>query len=102
MKLKHYSEEKLKSEILAIISKYLDTSIYRVFVFGSRAAGSAVEKSDIDVGIEGPGPVRGSILVDIESALEDLRTLYTIELVDFRSVSSDFRSVAMREVEYIQ
>lgn len=101
MNLLYYPPEKLKSEILAIISKYLDTSIYKVFVFGSRAAGSAWEKSDIDVGIEGPEPVRGNILTDIKSELEDLRTLYTIELVDFRSVSSDFRNVAMQKAEYI-
>lgn len=101
VKLLHYPQEKLKNEILTIISKYLDASNYKVFVFGSRVAGSVWERSDIDIGIEGPEPVRRNVLVNIESELENLGTLYTIELVDFRSVSSDFRNVAMQKVEYI-
>jgi septum formation topological specificity factor MinE len=31
MKLEHYSAEKLKEEILKILSKYLDLSQYKVF-----------------------------------------------------------------------
>lgn len=31
MKLEHYSEEKLKEDILRILSKHLDLSKYKVF-----------------------------------------------------------------------
>ena len=37
-----------------IVRRYVPDTAYRVFVFGSRAAGKAHERSDIDIGIEGP------------------------------------------------
>jgi septum formation topological specificity factor MinE len=40
MKLEHYPVEKLKEEILKILSKYLDLSQYKVFFFGSRVKGN--------------------------------------------------------------
>src|SRR6201987_4640446 len=39
------------------IRRHLRDPVYRIFLFGSRAAGSAAECSDIDIGIEGPVPV---------------------------------------------
>jgi predicted nucleotidyltransferase len=53
------------------------------FCSGSRAAGSAAERSDIDIGIEGPAPVPRSALAAIHDELEEAPTLYTIDVVDF-------------------
>ena len=38
----------------AVIRRHVPDRAYRVFPFGSRATGSADERSDIDIGIEGP------------------------------------------------
>lgn len=101
MKLAHYSVEQLKKDIIAVIGKYLDLKEYRVFFFGSRVNGKGDDRADIDVGIEGPRPVPGAAMVEIREALENLPTLYKIDVVDFKEVSDGFRRVAFRHTETI-
>jgi predicted nucleotidyltransferase len=81
-----------------MIRRHLPDPTFRVFLFGSRATGSAGERSDIDIGIEGPGPVSRADLAAIHDELEEAPTLYTIEVVDFASVSEKFRRVAEHRV----
>jgi predicted nucleotidyltransferase len=102
MRLEHYSEEKLKKEILEIVGKYLDLSKYKIFFFGSRVAGTGDERSDIDVGIEGRTPLPSGALLDIQDALENLPTLYKVEIVDFSRVDERFKKVAKEHIEVIK
>jgi predicted nucleotidyltransferase len=101
MKLAHYSAEKLKKEILDILAKHLDLSGCRVFFFGSRVTGGGTDRSDIDVGIEGPQPIPAVAMFAIEEEIENLPILYKIEIVDFRDVPAKFRDVALKDVELI-
>lgn len=101
MRLEHYSAEKLKKEIIDIIGKRLDLARYRVFFFGSRVTGRWTERSDIDVGVEGPRPISARTWLDIQEEIEALPTLYKIEVVDFHSVSPKFREVARQHTEPI-
>ncbi len=101
MKLKHYSSEKLKKEIREIIGKYLNLKKYEVFFFGSRITEEGRERSDIDVGIEGPKKISGDLKVKIEEEIKEIPTLYTIDIVDFKDVSSDFYNVARQKTESI-
>jgi len=78
----------------AVVRRHLPDPAYRVFLFGSRAAGTARDRSDIDIGIEGPAPVPRQALAAIEDELEAAPTLYTVEIVDFARVSESFRRVA--------
>jgi predicted nucleotidyltransferase len=80
------------------IRRYVPDPVYRVFLFGSRAAGSATERSDIDIGIEGPAPVPRSALAAIQEELEEAPTLYTIDVVDFRPVPENFRRLAQHRL----
>jgi predicted nucleotidyltransferase len=100
MKLEYYPVEKLKEEILEILSKYLDLSQYKVFFFGSRVKGNADERADIDIGIEGP-KIPSHIKLEIEEELENLPILYKIDFVDFNNVDEDFKKIAKKYVEYI-
>jgi predicted nucleotidyltransferase len=101
MRLEHYSGRKLKAEILKIIGKYLDLSQHRIFYFGSRVAGNNFERSDIDIGIEGPKEIPGNIMVEIREDIDNLPTLYSFDVVDFGNVSREFRDAAMKDVEYV-
>ncbi len=101
MRLEHYPIDKLKKELLEIIGKHLDLSKYKVFFFGSRITGKGDDRSDIDVGIEGPDPIPGSTLSLITEEVENIRTLYTIEIVDFKKVSDDFYNVAKQNIKMI-
>jgi uncharacterized protein len=78
----------------AVVRRHLPDQSYRVFLFGSRATGTAHPRSDIDIGIEGPEAVPGAVLAAIEDELDEAPTLYTIEIVDFARVSDAFRRVA--------
>src|SRR5262252_4210523 len=80
----------------SVIRRHVPHPAYRVFLFGSRASGSAGERSDVDIGIEGPAPVSHAALAAIHDELEEAPTLYTIEVVDFARVSEKFRQVAER------
>lgn len=102
MRLEHYPAEKLKKEILEIVGKRLDLKEYKVFFFGSRVTDGGTERSDIDVGIEGPKPIPLEALFDIKEDVENLPTLYKIEIVDFRKVPPEFYEVASRRVEAVQ
>jgi len=99
MKLEHYSEEELKKEVLEIVGKYLDLDQYQVFFFGSRVNDQASERSDIDLGIEGPQQVPLGTMAKIRNEIFDLPTLYTIDVVDFKSVDQDFLKVAKDKIE---
>ena len=81
-----------------VIRRRLPDPAYRVLLFGSRATGSAGERSDIDIGIEGPVPVSRAALAAIHDELEEAPTLYTIEVVDFAHVSERFRRVSEQQI----
>jgi len=101
MRLKFYSVENLKKQILEIIGKYLDLNCYKVFFFGSRVSGKGDERSDIDIGIEGPKPIPTKIMGKIEEEIEQLPILYKIDVVDFKKVSPKFKKVAKEKIEML-
>ncbi len=82
----------------SIIRRHVPDQAYRVFLFGSRAEGRATDRSDIDIGIEGPAPVPGPALAAIHEELDEAPTLFTIEVVDFTRVPEKFRRIAQRRV----
>lgn len=101
MKLEHYSLQRLEREIAAIVGKYLDRKTYKVFFFGSRVAGNSGERSDIDIGIEGPDVIPSTVMAKIRDEVAELPTLYKIDIVDMRATSPVFRRVAKQHIELI-
>ena len=102
MRIEFYSVEKLKKQVLDIIGKYLNLNEYKVFFFGSRVEGKGNERSDIDIGIEGYSPVPDRAWIEIKEEIENLPTLYKIEIVDFRRVAPIFKKVASQYIEPIK
>ena len=101
VKLKHYPIKKLKKEIRQIVGKYLDLRKYKIFFFGSRVRGDNFERSDIDIGIEGPQEIPAKIKLEIEEEINQLPTLYKFDIVDFKQVSKKFKKEALKYVEEI-
>lgn len=101
MRLEHYPAEKLRKDLVSILRKHLDLSRFRVFFFGSRVTGGGTDRSDIDVGIEGPDPIPPVAMFAIEEEIENLPTLYKVEIVDFTRVALIFREVALQKIEII-
>ena len=101
MRLEHYSEEKLKKEILEIVGKKLDLKKYKVFFFGSRVRGDNFERADIDLGIEGPKEIDSMVWTEIEEEIEKIPTLYKIDFVDFKEVGENFYNIAKQNIEIL-
>ena len=101
MKLEHYPVEKFEKDILSILKKHCELKGYRVFLFGSRVDGSGTERSDIDIGLEGPWPIPLNVLRKIKEELDKIPILYQIDVVDFQDVSNDFRENALKVIEPI-
>ena len=101
MKLKHKAEKEIKKEIVEIVGRYIDLNQYKLFFFGSRITGKGNDRSDIDLGIKGEKVVPIKAMSNIKEDLENLSTLYTIDIVDFSKVSFDFNKFATKNIEYL-
>ena len=86
--------EEAQQLAVAAVRRRVPDLEYRVFLFGSRATGRAHERSDIDIGIEGPAPIPYETLAKIREDIEEAPTLYSIDIVDFARVPEKFQSVA--------
>ncbi|MCL1881886.1 MAG: nucleotidyltransferase domain-containing protein [Oscillospiraceae bacterium] len=58
-----------------------------VTLFGSRATGKAVERSDIDIAVTGDSVD----LISLENKIEELPTLFAVNIVDFDKCSESLR-----------
>jgi hypothetical protein len=56
----------------------------------------------LDLGIEGSAPVPVDTLRAIKARIDALRTLYTVDVVDFCKLSEDFKKVAKAHIEEIK
>lgn len=86
--------EEVQAIAARVIRAHIPDRSYRIFLFGSRAEGTAQKRSDIDIGIEGRGPVPFETLTAIADDLENLPSLHSIDVVDFSRIPERFRQVA--------
>lgn len=88
----------ISSTVFQIVKKHIGNTPYRLFYFGSRVKNNKTDHSDIDIGIEADQPLPYEVIGKIKEDLSNLPTLYSIDLVDFKRVSDDFRKVALRDI----
>lgn len=74
----------------------LEGQVAKVVLFGSRGAGTAHRRSDIDVGLL-PGEGFDDCVVELREQLEELNIPYSVDLVDLREVSPEFRRRVFEE-----
>jgi predicted nucleotidyltransferase len=86
--------EELIRKVSHIIRKYVSKET-QVFLFGSRADGTAWERSDFDFGILDDKPISIVELSKIKQEVEMLPTLFKIDIVDFYSVSDEMKRVGL-------
>lgn len=89
------------SAIKSIIRTHLTDPSYRVFLFGSRATGTARKFSDVDVGILGKKTLPGHVIECIREDLENSNIPYTVDVVDFTTADPSFRNLAMKNIRYL-
>jgi uncharacterized protein len=96
-----FNQQEVTGKIIDIISSRLRSPHFRIFYFGSRVAGQATERSDLDVGVEAGEEVPGALMAEIKEKLDDLPIMQKIDFVDFKKVSDDFKEIALRNIEVI-
>lgn len=68
--------EEIMTRIIYLCKEY---DAHKVILFGSRAKGTSTSRSDIDIAVSG---LKGSDVYELQEKLEDIPTLYKIDLVD--------------------
>ncbi len=93
--------DQIKNQIRPIVKKRLDTNVYDVFIFGSRPGGFSGPYSDVDIGIEGPRPVPTMTIAELKGDFTRSNLPFFVDVVDFSTVSDEFKSIAKRHVSYL-
>ena len=91
----------LIADIKKITFEFLNAEDFKVFVFGSRATGTNLKFSDVDLGIEPKKQISPGLISRIEEAFENSNLPYKVDVVDFSKVSEKFKEVAMKDVIYL-
>ena len=94
------TEHQLKylDEARRIIFSFEELKEYAVFIFGSRADGTANQRSDIDIGILGKQALPAFIKLDIEEQFEESNIPLRVDFVDFCKVDQAFKKEALKTV----
>jgi len=85
-------------EIADSIKRALGAGDYFIFLFGSRAKGSAKAHSDWDIGVLSDMRIRPSLMLKAREELEKIRTLDSFDLVDFNMTSPEFKKNAFKNI----
>ncbi len=86
----HVTDHQL-STIKSILAATLSDE--RVFVFGSRARGTHRQTSDIDLAIEGAGPLSMAIRAKLELDFSESSLPFRVDVVDLATVDKNFREI---------
>jgi predicted nucleotidyltransferase len=91
-------EDEWVRQLREIVLKHVDSDRYAVFIYGSRAAGTAVRSSDFDIGIWGDAAVPVSILARIREDIDESDIPFHYDLVDFSRVDESFKTIALQHI----
>lgn len=95
------SSKQTEKQIKKIISKFINSKDYKIFIFGSRAKERARKFSDYDIGIVGKRPLSFEKMALIEDALEESDLPFRVDLIDFHSVTKEFKKSAAAKIRMI-
>jgi predicted nucleotidyltransferase len=79
-----------KKIIIGILNKHLPKTT-TVWVFGSRAKGTAKKHSDLDLAIQTITPLSSKILANLKFDLEESDLPYKVDIVDWNTLSAAFK-----------
>ena len=92
-------EEKYLDQMQALVLRITSELDCTIFLFGSRARGVHRRSSDIDIGFIGLSELQFTAARDrLLSELEESVIPHHVDMVNFDTVSSDFKETAMKEV----
>lgn len=84
--------EKDEAILREVLRQHLPPAV-AVFVFGSRATGSARRYSDLDLALAGDQVLDPEKLADLKDALTESDLTIKVDLVDLHALTPDFRRI---------
>lgn len=91
-------EKKQISKIIRVLRDSLNPS--RIYLFGSRVAGTSKKYSDFDIAIEGH-MVTFRELRRVKEKLDEVLGVYSCDLIELEKVSTDFKDLIRRQGKII-
>lgn len=89
------------NKLKEVFLEFLKDEDVKVVLFGSRARGEFVNTSDVDVGIIiGENGVDRRKLTLLREHIDELNIPYKVEIVDFSTVSDEFKKAALKEAVF--
>ncbi|MBI4583196.1 MAG: nucleotidyltransferase domain-containing protein [Planctomycetes bacterium] len=95
------NEAELIQAVWQTFKEMINPGQYRLYLYGSRARGNPSPYADFDFLIIGDRAVPEQLLTALRSRLEELPTLYSIDLVDFHQASRDFQEIACKHMKEV-
>jgi predicted nucleotidyltransferase len=86
-----------RTVLLSLLHAHLPAGT-RVWVFGSRANGTARRYSDLDLALEGASPLTSDLLSRLSDALSESDLTIKVDLVDLRAIDPEFRRLIEAEI----
>ena len=83
--------------IRKIVMDELDGHPGKVYLFSSRARGTARQTSDVDIAVLPEGPTPWAALSRIRERLEESTIPFQVDVVDLSETDEDFRSRVLKE-----
>lgn len=84
-------------ETRKILSRYLGPG-YTLYLFGSRATGTNSENSDFDFLVDSGRKIDFGVWAQIKSDIEDLPTLYSVDITDKHAADPDFLATIQEDL----
>ena len=81
--------------VRTILREHLPHGV-EVWVFGSRADWTTKDSSDLDLALEGDGPLDPGIVMALELAFQESLLPFSVDVVDLRRVDEGFRRIVLR------
>lgn len=85
------------NKLKEVFLEFLKDEDVKVVLFGSRARGEFVNTSDVDVGIILDSGVDRKKLTLLREYIDELNVPYKVEIVDFSTVSDEFKKTVLKE-----
>ena len=92
------SEEDIIPAVWAVFKSVVDVHDYRLFLFGSRATKKNAPHADFDFCILGSKPLKEHKLTRLKHEIDELKTLFSIDIVDLGRADHEFREVVEKEM----
>ena len=78
--------------VRAILAQHLPPGV-SIAVFGSRATGKSRRYSDLDLAVQGEGPLPPSLLADLAEAFDESDLPWKVDLIDWAAATEGFRQM---------